>query len=258
MRYILLLLIFLCFASTSRTPRKIIFGPFFTDNGKNVDYSIAPLLIAGGLQAISGIASGIIGGGQRRRAKKALANLQYPIYDIPQEALQNKKMAQDMASTGLPGEQYAQAQQNILRQQNNAIKQANDRRAGIGLIGKIQQGTNDAMLGLDVADAKARQENKGVLMNANSQLAGYRDKAFEWNKKNKYLQDRAYYMSQMGAGNQNIMGGIDRALGAIPMFFGGGGGGLFGGSGGASGSGMPKYYNGYNQNSSYGDFETNY
>ncbi len=217
-----------------------------------------PFPLLGAIGAASGLISGIIGGGQRRRAKKALANLKYPTYDIPQEILDNKSMAQDMASTGLPGEQYAQAQQNILRQQNNAIKQSQDRRGGIGLIGKIQQGTNDAMLGLDVADAKARQENKMNLMNVNSQVGQYRDKAFDWNKKNKYLQDRQYYMSQLGAGNQNIMGGIDKMLGSIPMFFGNkGNGGFLGGSSGG-GNGSANYYNGYNQDSGYGDFETNY
>lgn len=220
-----------------------------------------PFPLLGALQLGAGLIGGLVGGGQRRRAKKALANLPYPQYDIPTEVFDNKRMATEMAATGLSTQEYAQGQQNILRQQNRAIKDAQDRRGGIGLIGKIQQGTNDAMLGLDVADAKARQQNKMNLMNVNSQVAGYRDKAFDWNKKNKYLQDRAYYMSQMGAGNQNIMGGIDRALGAIPMFFGsGGGGGLFGGSRrgfSGGGSGNPTYYNGYGANSSYGDFETN-
>jgi hypothetical protein len=220
-------------------------------------------LIAGGLQALGGIASGLIGGGQRRRAKKGLDDLVYPIYDIPQEVIQNKSLAQDLASTGMPSAQYARAQQNILRQQSNAIRQAQDRRSGIGMIGKIQQATNDAQLGLDAQDAQQRVANQKTLIDVNNQVGAYRDKAFDWNKKNKYLQDRAYYMSQLGAGNQNIMSGIDRFLGGATNIAGGlfGGGGLLGGarrgfSGGVSGS--PTYYNGYDANSSYGGFETNY
>lgn len=214
-------------------------------------------LIAGGLQALGGIGSALFGGGQRRRAKKALANLPYPVYDIPKEVFENKSLATKMASEGMPAQQYAQGQQNILRQQNAAIKNAQDRRAGIGLVDKIQRATNDAQLGLDVESAKMKQQNQRGLIDVNSQVAGYRDKAFDWNKKNKYLQDRQYYMSMLGAGNQNIMGGIDRFLGGATNAL----GGLLGGarrgfSGGGSGS--PTYYNGYNSGSGYGDFETNY
>lgn len=216
-------------------------------------------LIAGGLQALGGIGSALFGGGQRRRAKRALANLPYPVYDIPKEVFQNKSLATQMASEGMPSQQYAQGQQNILRQQNNAIRSAQDRRSGIGLIDKIQRASNDATLNLDVEDAKMKQQNQRQLMDVNNQVAGYRDKAFDWNKKNKYLQDRAYYMSQLGAGNQNIMSGVDRFLGgatnALGGLLGGGGSRRFSGGGG---NGGPTYYNGYSGSSSYGDFETNY
>lgn len=218
-----------------------------------------PFPIAAAVGLGSGLISGLIGGGQRRKGRKMLNNLVYPTYEIPKEVMDNKSIATDMAATGMPAQQYAQAQQNIQRGQNSAIQQAQNRRAGIGLIGAIQRNSNDAQLGLDVADAKARQENKMNLMNVNSQVAGYRDKAFDWNKKNKYLQDRQYAMSLMGAGNQNIMSGIDKGLASIPLFFnkGGSGGGFLGG-GSSGGGGNPNYYNGYNENSGYGDFETNY
>lgn len=214
-------------------------------------------LIAGGLQALGGLASGLIGGGQRRRAKKALANLPYPVYDIPKEVMESKSIATQMAAEGMPSQQYAQGQQNILRQQNAAIRGAQDRRSGIGLIDKIQRASNDATLNLDVEDAKMRTANRRQLLDVNSQVAGYRDKAFDWNKKNKYMMDRQYYQSLLGAGNQNIMSGIDRGLAGATNIFGSllGSGGGRGFSGGGSGS--PNYYNGYGSNSSYGDFETN-
>lgn len=214
-------------------------------------------LIAGGAQVLGGIGSALFGGGQRRKAKRALANLPYPVYDIPKEVFENKSMATQMASEGMPSQQYTQGQQNILRQQNSAIRQAQDRRSGIGLIDKIQRSTNDAQLSLDVESAKMRQGNQRQLLDVNSQVSSYRDKAFEWNKKQKYLMDRAYYNSLLGAGNQNIMSGIDRGLaGATTIassLLGGGRGG--GGNGGSSGN--PQYYNGYGSNSGYSDFETN-
>lgn len=215
-------------------------------------------LIAGGLQALGGLASSIFGGGQRRRAKKALANMPYPIYNVPDEIMQNKALATQMASEGMASQQYAKGQQNILRQQNSAIRQAQDRRSGIGLIDKIQRATNDAQLGLDAEDAKMRQQNQRGLLGVNSEVGQYRDKAFDWNKKQKYLMDRQYYQSLLGAGNQNIMGGIDRILGGATNALGGLLGGGRGSYSGGGSSGGPTYYNGYGANSSYGDFETNY
>jgi hypothetical protein len=216
-------------------------------------------LIAGGAQLLSGIGSALFGGGQRRKAKKALANMPYPVYDIPKEVMENKSLATQMASEGMPSQQYAQGQQNILRQQNSAIRQAQDRRSGIGLIDKIQRATNDATLGLDVESAKMKQQNQRQLLGVNSEVAGYRDKAFDWNKKQKYLMDRQYYQSLLGAGNQNIMSGLDRGLaGAATIGSTLLGGGKNGGGGGSGGSGNPQYYNGYSGSSQYGDFETNY
>ena len=87
----------------------------------------------------SGIFSGIIGLGQRRKAKKLLANLQRPEYMIPNEVLQNQKMAQQAANEGLPSQQYNQAMQNIQRQQNRALTAAGSRRGALMALPGLQQ-----------------------------------------------------------------------------------------------------------------------
>lgn len=185
-----------------------------------------------------------------------MANNPYPEYDIPKEVFQNQNMAKGLAASGLPAAQYQQGQQNIQRNQISSINAAQSRRGGIGLIGNIQQRTNDANLGLDVANANARRQNMQGLMAANSAVAGYRDKAWGWNKQNKYNETRQYALSLQGAGNQNIMGGIDSALGGAVAQWGGGsmGGGLFGGGGrryAGGGANSPTYYNGYQPENGY-------
>lgn len=210
-----------------------------------------PVLAAAGL--VGGAIKGIAGLFQKHKGNKLLAANPRPTYDIPKEVFQNQGIAQQLSASGLPSEQYAQAQQNIQRQQSGAIQAAQTRRGGLGLIGNIQQRTNDATLGLDVQNAKMKVQNMQGLMNANSQVAGYRDKAFQLNKLQPYNENRAYAMSLLGAGNQNIAGGIDTALGGfVNQYAFGGGSGLFGGGRRRSGAGVGSSdYYGLNSGTDY-------
>lgn len=218
---------------------------------------------AGVIGGVSGLVSGIVGLGQKRQAKKLLRNLHRPDYVIPGEVLQNQKNAQIAANTGLPSQQYAQAMQNISRQQNQALAGSQDRRGGLMTVAANQQYGNDAAVKLGVANANARMQNRQTLYGINNQVAGYRDKEFDLNRMQPYQDKYNYAMSLRGSGNQNILGGIDKALGSVAGAFGGGGGagsGLFGmGSRGFTGGGVnkPIYYNG-SENNQYGGFENGY
>lgn len=170
-----------------------------------------------------GLLSGVTGFFQRKKAKKELAKLQRPEYLIPNEVLQNQKMAQLSASEGLPSQQYNNAMKNIQRSQTNALSGAIDRRSALMALPKLQQQANDAYGKLDVADANARMSNQRQLYDINSQVAGYRDKAFNINKLQPYQEDKNYYMNLLGSGNQNLVGGIDRVASGAGLLLGGGG-----------------------------------
>jgi len=168
---------------------------------------------AGIANMAGGLVSGITGFFQRRKAKKELAKLKRPEYEIPQEILRTQKMAEQDAAEGLPSQQYNQAQQGIQRQQNRAISMAADRRGGLMALPTIQQTGTDAQLNLDVKDAEARRTNKQRLYGIMGQTAGYRDKAFEVNKMQPYQEDKNYYMGLLGAGDKNLTGGAEKFLG---------------------------------------------
>lgn len=203
-----------------------------------------------------GLVSGVTGFFQRRKAKKALANLHRPDYEIPNEVMQNQKMAQQAANEGLPSEQYTQAMQNIQRQQSRALTAAGGRRGALMSLPGIQQQANDQLLNLDVKNAQAKMNNRQQLYGINSQVAGYRDKAFNLNKLQPYQEDKNYYQSLLGAGNQNLVGGIDKAASGAGLLI-GGAGNLFGGKKKKTESdGSPTYYNGNNAGSDYSGFET--
>lgn len=216
----------------------------------------------GGAQGIANIGSGIVGGVaglfQRKKAKKLLKGLQQPQYTIPNEVLQNQKMAQMGANEGLPSQQYENAMKGFRRNQASALASSMDRRTALMALPQIQRQTNDAMGNLDAQDAAMRNQNKKTLYGINSQVAQFRDKAYDINKMQPYQRDYNYAMGLLGAGNQNLISGMDK------MFA--GGGQLLAGntSGGGksrkkpTASNGPTYYNGYGAGSDYSDFETGF
>lgn len=104
-----------------------------------------------------------------------------------------------------------QVYQNIGRNANAALGAAQDRRGGLASIGAIQQGSNDASLGLAVADAQARMSNIKNLMQQNNVMTQYRDKAWQWNQQEKFQENAAAIRALKAASNQNINNGIQGA-----------------------------------------------
>lgn len=191
-----------------------------------------------GLQGMTGNVSNLIGGTiqgitgffQKKKGNKILKDNPRPTYAIPTEVLANQEAAKQMADEGLASQQYSNAQKNIQRQQVAALANAQDRKLGGALIGGIQQKSNDAMGDLDVADAQARRQNQLNLQNVNNQVASYRDKAFDWNQRQKYIQNYNYGMGLVGQGNANLYGGIDKLASGL---IGGGASGLNASKGGS-------------------------
>lgn len=172
--------------------------------------AIPGMAIANG---IGGLIGGIFSLGQKAKANRLLASLRRPTYTTPQEIKDNQAIAKNRANTGLPAQQYAQAMQNIERQRNAAVNTLGTRRSVLAGVGKVQQGATDATLALDVADAKQKIANEQALMKANTQAANYKDKEWDWNKRQKFEQDYNYGMSLLGSGNQNMLNSFDK-LGA--------------------------------------------
>ena len=170
---------------------------------------------------------------QKNDAKKLQNENPRPSEALPEEELANQRMAQNMSLEGLPSAQYEQARKNIQRQQAAAVGSAQDRRSGVANIGAIQQGTNDAYGNLDAANAGARRQNQLALMGVNDKVAVYRDKLFDWNQRQRYIQNENYAMSLLGAGNANIYGGIDKAASGLLNAYGNGAFGSAGSGGGA-------------------------
>lgn len=181
-------------------------------------------------QALSNVGGGLISGVagllQRKKAKKLLREAgEQPSYQIPQEILRNQKMAEQSANEGLPSQQYNNAMKNIQRSQVSALSGALDRRSALMALPRIQQQANDAYSNLDVADANARMQNQKTLYGIGAQTAQYRDKSYQINQYQPWERKYNYGMQLLGAGNQNLIGGLEKFAGGAGMLLGGSGSG---------------------------------
>lgn len=164
--------------------------------------------------AAANLASGLISAGvgalQRHASNKWLAANPTPIEGMPSEVTQNQALAQGMAGQGLPSEQYNKAMQDIQRSQLLALRSSQDRRGATGLISSVQGGTNDATVNLNARDAAMRVQNQRNLMAVNNQVAGWKHNLYNSNVRQPYNMNYKYRMGELGAGNANLVGGLDK------------------------------------------------
>jgi hypothetical protein len=196
-------------------------------------------LVGGVLGAGVGLVSGLF---QKKKGNALLKNNPYPTQSVPVDELANQQQAERMADEGMPSEQYQQAQKNIQRNQAQAIAAQQDRRSGGANVGAIQAQSNDAEGNLAGQSAQMRRQNQLNLQTVNTDVAKSRTAAWDWNSKQKYLQNYQYGQSLVGAGNANMMSGADKLLGGLTQAY---SSGLFTGNGGGNsgGGGVPAAYN---------------
>lgn len=160
------------------------------------------------LSAIPSAFSLIQGIGQRKRGQRILDNLQRPEYQTPDEIMSMLTLAQARAS-----DPYSMAEMNARRDIGvsgaNAVSAAqmggNPNDVISGIVG--QQGNSYNRLGAQVeADQAQRQAN---LTNMLGTVAKYKDLEFEMNKYAPWLQKYNEGREMVGAGNQNIFGGLN-------------------------------------------------
>lgn len=164
-----------------------------------------------------GAGGAIIGANQKKKGN-ALMNSPYPNMPIPKEILDNQERAKMAATEGLPSQVYQNAMKNIQRNTNSAIRTATNRRGGLGLVGTINREANDAMGNLDMADAKQIVANRNQLYDVNNQVAGWRNRQWDWNQRQKYQRDYDYGLQLVGAGNANQGNAFDTILSSAALF----------------------------------------
>lgn len=167
-----------------------------------------PALAIAGISAIPSLVKGIGGLLGIGKGNRMARNNPRPILQVNENIAKNAAMAEQMARTGLPQQQYNQALQN--QQRNfNGVTTALGRSANssAGLAGLLRA-SNDAALNLDVQDANARQNNQRFAFGQRSALANEQNRVIDYNQVQKYRENAAAAAETINAGRQNAFGGL--------------------------------------------------
>ena len=167
---------------------------------------LAALGISAGAKALTGIGQLLFSGKKQKEPK----------YEMPTKQLEAENLARGMAAEGMPEAQRMAALQNIQQSAVQAGRTAGmaGRGAMLGSIGNIQAQQDRSVLGLAAQDAAARMQNQRFLYSALMAGAQYQDKAFA-NQFQSWMNTEQQRRALIGAGIQNIAGGIDTFTGGM-------------------------------------------
>jgi hypothetical protein len=150
----------------------------------------------------------VTGAYQFVKGTQDLKALDAPEYSIPSEIGSNVGIAQQVAYEGLPAAAKAQYNREVQRSQATMLARTGSLQSGISALAVGQIANQDALSNLYVQDAQARLQGQRLLMDANREMAGYKDKEFAF-RESRYQQDLAAAQALIGAGISNMSSGLD-------------------------------------------------
>lgn len=156
--------------------------------------------IAIGAGVLKGVGGIIQSGKGNKMAKRAID----PGYKKPPGFAKNLAIAENLAQTGMPAEQYNKAQQDINRAGTAAYRAKADTTGGIASIFRAQ---TDAFNNLNVANANQRRQNILNAMGFRRESA-QQDLAEQNYNQQRYFNNMNQANALKGAGMQNIFGGL--------------------------------------------------
>ena len=160
-----------------------------------------------GIAAGAGLLKAGLGFAQQLKGKKMLKKTIDPGYKIPKGFGRNLAESEQMARVGMPSQQYNQAQQNISRNVGTGVRALSRSANPAAGVAGLVRAQNDATLGLDVSNASARRQNILQAMGARREMAG-QQLAQQQYAQNRYFDKVNEANARIGAGTQNIFGGI--------------------------------------------------
>ncbi len=134
-----------------------------------------------------------------------------PIFQIPEEFKQNREIARQMAQRGLPQQQYNNALNGIEQSQAAGLSTlSNSSNPGAGVASVVRQ-SNNARVGLDAADAAARDNNQRFFINQNAQVGNQQLAKQQADVYDKYTRDFNQVQAYRGAAQGNFNNAVSGA-----------------------------------------------
>jgi len=154
-----------------------------------------------------------IGMSQQKKAEDAKRNAlkARPSYSAPDAAKRALKVKEQAAAAGMPG--YNQALEQLQVNKANTMRRVREgarSSADIGNIASAVQGSSDdAITNLNVQNAMFRERARESMTNELGNMAGYEDKAWQWNQQDPYLREYSEANQQHNTGMQTMFKGMD-------------------------------------------------
>lgn len=148
-------------------------------------------------------------GGIQQGSEAGQINNPRPVDAPENELLQNTAEADANARNGMDAQQYGNAQDNIQRNMNFGLRTAVNRGNPLAVLSGLTSAGNDATNSLNQQDELDRQRNQATAYQIRSALARRRQQAFDWNDKQKFLENASAIRALKASSNQNIFGGLN-------------------------------------------------
>lgn len=160
-----------------------------------------------GIAAGAGLLKAGLGFLQQAKGKKMLKNAKDPGYVIPEGFSRNLGQAEQMARTGLPSQEYNLASTNIQRGTQAGLRQLGRMSNPFAGIAGLARSQSDSFSKLDASNSAAKRQNILQAMGARREMAG-QQLAQQQYAQNRYFDKVNEANARIGAGTQNLMGGI--------------------------------------------------
>jgi uncharacterized protein (UPF0254 family) len=160
------------------------------------------------ISAIPSVIQAGVGIGQSFAGKRQIKKLDRPEYTMSKEFEDNLRLAQIAATEGLDAASENLMRQGVERQTQTALTQGSERGAGFMGLGGLMDSQNQNFLRMTSMDAEIRRQARQDVMKAKSDIAAEKEKEFMINKLDPYTQKLESSQALIGAGMQNVMGGM--------------------------------------------------
>lgn len=170
---------------------------------------MGPLALVGAAQGLIGLGQSLFGGGQARRARRALERLQTPTTTSSASISDYYNRASASPYDSL---MYQTQKQNIGRGTTTGLSMLQDRRSGLAGIGGLIRAQNDSLL---KAGATAEQQQWGRLGDATRLKSADEERVFNINKMLPYQKQYSLLASKAAGGNQIMNAGLGNIFGGL-------------------------------------------
>lgn len=165
--------------------------------------------------ALAGLGMSVYGAAKKAKAEKAAKANKQPEYKIPQEEVDNLRLAETLGNQGMSLASrtvYQNAADRGLTATTSAILRGG---GDANSIGNAYQKYNEGIANMSIYDDQRRLQNLQNLMGQRSRMSSFRDKDYQLNEYAPWANRAQALAAQMAGGQNTMMSGLNTAIGGL-------------------------------------------